>query len=147
MSEKEWRCCGCGEIAVDSRTTCDCATDALYVRGEPELFLRKKRERFVSPCPLPTDLEQELLDCLVEECAEVQKRAIKMKRFGVEEVQSGQELTNRARLSLEVGDVFTLVQILTRRGLVSGDIVDSRKPVKLAKLRKYLQHLPEGEDL
>ncbi len=44
-------------------------------------------EKFTTPAPLPTAYQREILTILIEECAEVQQRATKMLRFGIEETQ------------------------------------------------------------
>lgn len=55
---------------------------------------------------------EHLLILLMEECAEVQQRASKALRFGLGEVQEGQPLDNRERLSVELADVMAIVQML-----------------------------------
>lgn len=71
---------------------------------------------YKSPCPLPTPHERELLVILIEECSEVQKRATKALRFGLDECQPGQELSNSSRLGLEIGDVSEMIDQLTAVG-------------------------------
>lgn len=63
-------------------------------------------DRFISPEPVPSPYENELLIILSEECNEVGQRAAKMQRFGINEIQPGQPHTNRERLSQEVGDLM-----------------------------------------
>lgn len=78
-----------------------------------------------------------LLILLIEECAEIIQRACKAIRFGMEEVQPGQELTNRRRLQDEVNDFYGVDQLLYEAGLSSGvepGAVDAKK----AKVRKYM---------
>lgn len=53
-----------------------------------------------------------LLTLLAEECTEVGQRASKAVRFGLDEIQKGQELTNRERLHQELVDIITVVQYL-----------------------------------
>jgi len=96
-------------------------------------------ERFVSPMPLPSDREREILTILIEECAEVQQRATKLLRFGRDEVQAGQELTNAARLSKELGDLEVLVAMAVDVGLVDVRIVRDRAARKRQKLARYMQ--------
>lgn len=50
-----------------------------------------------------TEIEY-LLVCLAEEAAEVQHRVMKALRFGIDEVQEGQSLTNLERIAEEVRD-------------------------------------------
>jgi len=102
-------------------------------------------EKFVSPEPPPTPYEAELLVCLIEECAEVQQRATKALRFGVNEVQPGQALSNSERMSEELGDLLCVVTRLKEVGLVRQQVVDAAYGRKNVKLNRYLQHRPDGE--
>lgn len=77
---------------------------------------------------------------LAEECAEVSQRVSKILRFGLEEVQGGQPLSNKERLSLEVIDLLAVLKLLDENGLVNvygrsdyQDIVQN----KLQKIRFY----------
>src|SRR5690349_10957588 len=99
-------------------------------------------ERFISPCPPPTPYEDEVLKVLAEECLEASHRALKMSRFGVDEVQPGQARSNKERLELELGDVAALVQVAEDAGLVSKDAIRARIPRKLEKLARYFQNEP-----
>lgn len=96
-------------------------------------------EKFVTPCPLPTDREREILTILIEECAEVQQRASKMLRFGRDETQPGYGLDNRQRLSREVGDLQAMVQMAIEANLIDALTVAARRPRKLEKLAHYMQ--------
>ena len=95
--------------------------------------------KFTSPEAPPEGLKRELLTILAEECAEVTQRVMKMLRFGVTEIQTGQELSNRDRLSVEVGD---LQHLITR--CIEEDLIDPIETVKAEvrkrhKLVRYLQ--------
>ena len=114
-------------------------TDETQVAVEPT----SSSDRFVSPVELPTPYERELLVILTEECAEVQQRATKMLRFGVEEIQPGQELSNKDRLSDEIGDLFALVDECEAAGMVDWDRVIKARKWKCGKLRKYTQAEPQ----
>ena len=70
------------------------------------------------------DHTQYLLVCLAEECAEVSHRAMKALRFGLDEIQPGQTLTNRERLVEELHDLISVAAILnTMASLNSGAAV------------------------
>ena len=99
-------------------------------------------EKFVSPCELPTAYEREILTILIEECSEVQQRATKLLRFGRDEIQPGQTLTNSDRLSLELGDLACMVEMAERLGLVDSVRIRSGAVNKHDKLTKYLQSKP-----
>lgn len=62
--------------------------------------------------------EEHLLTCLSEECAEVAQRVSKALRFGLNEVQAGQPLTNAQRIAEELGDLFAVVTICNDARLV-----------------------------
>ena len=67
-------------------------------------------ERFITPGPLPTPREREILTILIEEAAEVQQRATKALRFGLTEIQPSKTRTNRVRLSAEMGDLSCIAE-------------------------------------
>lgn len=58
-----------------------------------------------------------LLDCLVEECCEIGQRVGKAKRFTLDEMQPGQNLSNQTRIRLEVLDLLTICSMLRDRGV------------------------------
>lgn len=62
-------------------------------------------DRFVSPAPLPSDHQRELLVIAMEECAEAAQRISKAIRFGLDEVQPGHGMTNLDRAAQELGDL------------------------------------------
>jgi NTP pyrophosphatase (non-canonical NTP hydrolase) len=99
-------------------------------------------KRFITPAPLPTPFEDELLKILIEECAEVIQRATKAQRFGLAEVQPGQDLSNAQRLAQEIGDVKCMVdRLIHYRLILSGHVVDAQA-AKGKKLHRYMQHQP-----
>lgn len=55
---------------------------------------------------------QFLLNLVAEECTEVGQRASKAIRFGLNEVQKGQDLNNKERLHLELTDLVAVISIL-----------------------------------
>jgi len=78
-----------------------------------------------------------LLVCLAEECNEVAQRAAKALRFGLEEVQQGQELNNGERLTREFEDLLGVFSLLmTERCVPAPD--ESRAQSKLERFEKYL---------
>ena len=96
-------------------------------------------DRFKWVHPLPSEHEREILTILIEEAAEVQQRATKLLRFGRDEVQPGQELTNAERLAKEIGDMEVLVSMAADAGLIDVRIVRERAARKREKLAKYMQ--------
>lgn len=61
---------------------------------------------------------EHLLSILAEECCEVGQRVMKIERFGLDEVQPGQTLTNRQRLSTEVNQLMAMVDSLHALGIL-----------------------------
>ena len=98
--------------------------------------------KFVSPEPPPSPYEREILEILIEECAEIQQRATKMLRFGVMEVQPGQDLSNRDRLSDEIGDLRAVLHLAEEAGLLDMVRVKCGVTAKFEKLDRYMQTEP-----
>ena len=110
-------------------------------------------DKFVTPCELPNDHERESLVIMIEEGSEViqqlngmidqitsmQLRASKMIRFGIEEVQPDQPLSNKERLSEEIGDLQALFELGTEIGIIDTNVVSDAKLAKRKKLYKYMQ--------
>lgn len=87
------------------------------------------------------DLKEHHLILLMEECAEVAHRASKQLRFGPNEVQPGQPLTNSARLRIELLDVFACVLFLEGSGQIEPirerDVLD-HMAMKASKITRML---------
>lgn len=85
--------------------------------------------------------QQYLLVCLMEECDEVSQRASKALRFGMEEIQPGQELTNRERLKNEIADLYACFELIFEAG---EDLeVPSKILQKVNKIYKYARYSRE----
>lgn len=81
-----------------------------------------------------TDLTQdELLDVLIEECAEVIQAATKIKRFGWDRYHPGYGF-NRTELAREIGDVMGVIDALDLQPGVMREVQDARAS-KLDKMR------------
>jgi hypothetical protein len=80
-------------------------------------------------------LQEHLLVIVSEECAELAQRATKALRFGLDEVQPGQTLTNRQRIRQEYTD---LVAVLHMLDLSDWDVEEAY--AKQVKVRKYLKY-------
>jgi len=65
----------------------------------------------------PMTLDEHLLICLAEECSEVVQRITKALRFGLDEVQPGQEFTNSQRIGQELIDVAADLLTTPRQAL------------------------------
>lgn len=99
-------------------------------------------ERFISPGTPCTPRQREILICMMEEAAEVQHRAAKALRFGLDEVQPGQPLTNAERLAQEVGDLEAMIAMACHEGLIRDVDVADAGLRKHAKLQVYMQTTP-----
>ena len=95
--------------------------------------------RFISPERPPEGLLRELLVCLDEEAHEVGQRVCKSLRFGMDEVQPGQEMTNAERIEQEIGDFWAVVERLEAIGAVCIRRISDHAYAKHRKLQKYLQ--------
>lgn len=75
--------------------------------------------------------EQEIMNILSEECAEVVQAISKCHRFGMDNHKPGKPKTNREHLEDELGDVLAMIDIMLEH-----DIIDSNK-IEVAKLNKF----------
>jgi NTP pyrophosphatase (non-canonical NTP hydrolase) len=83
-----------------------------------------------------------LLWILAEECAEVAQRASKAARFGLSEVQPGQEKTNAERIMEEYADLYAVVEMLINERLVPFERIKlfQGMEAKKAKVEKFLAY-------
>lgn len=85
---------------------------------------------------------EHLLTVMAEECAEVAQRCSKALRFGLDEVQPGQPLTNEARIWQEMCDLIAVSEMLmaiTGSGGINRAAADAKK----AKVEKFLEYSRE----
>lgn len=80
-----------------------------------------------------------LLDILIEECAEVIQRATKAKRFGLEEVQPEQPLTNNQRIVYELNDVLAVAEMLLGPSWDDNDAIIAKR----RKVEHFLEYSKE----
>lgn len=89
------------------------------------------------------NVDEHLLLVLAEECAEVSQRITKALRFGLQEVQPEQAMTNEQRICYELNDLLASIELLKQRGLLqlypNGDMVELKK----LKIRKYMNYARE----
>lgn len=83
---------------------------------------------------------EQLLVILMEECDEVSQRASKALRFTLEEIQLGQELTNAERIVYEFSDLFAVMQIMFREGMIPRVVDMDMVRQKQAKIEKWQEH-------
>ena len=99
-------------------------------------------DRFISPCSPPEGHIRELLTILIEEAAEVQQRATKALRFGVEEMQPAQPWTNAERIGHELGDFLEVVDRLIEAGTIPCEAIMMGRENKRRQLAKFMQTEP-----
>jgi NTP pyrophosphatase (non-canonical NTP hydrolase) len=91
-----------------------------------------------------TPAEDERLSILAEECSEVIKTVMKIKRHGYESVDpTGVEIgTNRDQLQTELGDVEAILDFMICKDDVSMMHIEEANAAKTKKLLagKYLHH-------
>ncbi len=78
--------------------------------------------------------QQEILDILQEECAELIVSISKVKRFGIDSSYKDGG-TQRAHLTQEAGDVLRMIQLMTSHGIISANDVEEASMRKAEKLK------------
>jgi NTP pyrophosphatase (non-canonical NTP hydrolase) len=81
--------------------------------------------------------ENEVLDILQEECAEVIQAVSKIRRFGADNVKPGKPKTNRDHLEEELGDMLAMIDIMLEINLVDIDKLEVAKKAKIVKLKQW----------
>ena len=81
--------------------------------------------------------ENEIMDILQEECAEVIQAVSKVRRFGIDNYKPGKPKTNREHLEEELGDLLAMVDIMLEQDIVSWGNLEVAKKAKIEKLRKW----------
>jgi hypothetical protein len=83
--------------------------------------------------------EEHLLVILSEECNEVGQRASKALRFGLDEIQAGQHLTNAERITQEMNDLIGVFQMLVNE--INVPEINPRKvDDKKYRIEKWLKY-------
>lgn len=85
--------------------------------------------------------KEHLLDIAAEECAEVAQRCSKALRFGVDEIQPGQNLTNAERILEEFIDLCAVFEMLEAEGVLSISTTDHILEAKLDSKKKRVEQM------
>lgn len=108
-------------------------------------------ERFITQGKPPTGHQRELMDIMVEECAEIirecvdlQQRLVKAMRFGMDEVQAGQAEDNVTRIGVEAGELLHVIDRAQRAGVVRQADLEAGIIRKIERLDRYMQTSPEN---
>lgn len=84
--------------------------------------------------------QEHLLTCLAEECMEVAQRITKTLRFGLTEIQQGQNLNNSERILSEFRDLLAVAQICNDEGILPPVYVrQSDVDMKRHKIERYME--------
>ena len=83
------------------------------------------------------DKENEVMDILQEEAAEVIQAVSKIRRFGKDNHKFGEAQTNLEHLEEELGDLLAMIDIMLEQGLVRAAQLEEAKQNKKYKLKKW----------
>jgi hypothetical protein len=87
---------------------------------------------------------EHLLSILAEECVEVAQRATKALRFGLTEIQPGQDKDNAERILVEVADLLATLDMLTEEGhLRARYVTDEMIQAKKDRIEHYFKRSRE----
>lgn len=85
------------------------------------------------------DHQEECLNILQEECAEVIQAASKIKRFGINNRKDGEELNNLQNLEMELGDVLAMIDLCRDAGIgITAEGLEKAKIAKKERLGKWM---------
>jgi NTP pyrophosphatase (non-canonical NTP hydrolase) len=86
-----------------------------------------------------TEHQEECLNILQEEAAEVIQAASKIKRFGILNRKPGAELNNLQNLELEIGDVLAMIELCKQAGIgLTDEGLERAKQDKFARLSEHM---------
>lgn len=88
-------------------------------------------------------LNEMLLTLLQEECNEVAQRATKAVRFGINEIQAGQNDTNGERIIYEFNDLVAVMELLKGHGLITDFYDRQAVQAKKQKIAQWLNYSRE----
>ena len=81
--------------------------------------------------------ETEVMDILQEECAEVIQMISKCRRFGIDNTHLKAGISNRKKLTEEIGDLVCMIQLAQEFGIVDADAVQAASARKQEKLQVW----------
>lgn len=86
-------------------------------------------------------IEQYLLACLAEECAEIIQSVNKALRFGLDNHHPDREETNLQEITKELQDLLGVAELLTEHGVDLSNIADRNSiDNKKEKVMKYIDY-------
>jgi hypothetical protein len=86
--------------------------------------------------------DEHLLVILAEECSEVAKEAAKALRFGLDDKEPNQDLTNRKKIATEFNDLYAVMSMCLDAGILNDSdmLVATEMEAKKQKVEKYLKY-------
>ena len=86
---------------------------------------------------------EHLLTCLMEECAEIQKAAVKALRFGLDDNAPGSDSDNAEDISAEIADLFAVVEMLNDEQIIPAKTraeIETLINKKKSKVERYMEY-------
>lgn len=77
------------------------------------------------------------MDILQEECAEVIQMVSKCRRFGIDNTHLKAGMSNRAKLTEEIGDLMCMIELAQANGIVDKDEIQLASRNKAEKLKQW----------
>lgn len=91
--------------------------------------------------------QEECLNILQEECAEVIQAASKIKRFGIYNRKDGDDLNNLQNLEMELGDLLAMIDLCREAGLgITEEGLEKAKKAKKLRLQKWMHTWSETSE-
>ena len=81
--------------------------------------------------------EQEILNILQEECAEIIQMVSKIRRFGIDQQHLKADKPNRQKLTEEIGDVLAMINLCIEYKIVDQSNVIAAQINKFDKLKQW----------
>jgi len=81
--------------------------------------------------------QEEILNILQEECAEVIQMVSKCRRFGLDQQHLKADKPNRDKLTEEIGDVLAMINLCIEHNIVNQDQVMTAQQNKFKKLKQW----------
>lgn len=81
--------------------------------------------------------QNEIMDILQEECAEVIQMVSKCRRFGIDNTHLKAGVSNRAKLTEEIGDLMCMIQLAQDNGIVDKEEIQLASRNKAEKLKQW----------
>ena len=91
------------------------------------------------------NVQEHLLSCLAEECAEIAQEVSKALRFGLDNVYPEGSRTVRAKITSEFYDLVGVIDVLEDNGIlqINAAAQSAARAAKRAKLMRFLEYARE----